>query len=59
SIDYDNLGKMTAQQAFDILVKGADISTMPIGMMDEADLSLYINEETAAELGITIPSDLK
>ncbi|MEG2652179.1 MAG: ABC transporter substrate-binding protein [Ruthenibacterium sp.] len=59
SIDYYNLGKMTAQQAFDILVKGADISTMPIGMMDEADLSLYINEETAAELGITIPSDLK
>lgn len=59
SINYYNLGAMTAAQAFDILVNGADVSTMPIAYSAEEDLNLYINEDTATEIGITIPDSLK
>lgn len=57
-IDYYQLGYMTGKQAVDILTKGADIKTMPIGYLDASQCKLKINEETAKELGITI-SDFK
>lgn len=53
-IDYYQLGYMAGQQAVEILTKGADISTMPIGYMDAAKCELQVNEDTAAELGIDV-----
>ena len=55
AISYYELG----QQAYDILVNGADPATTPIFFFDVSNLSLVINEENAAELGITIPEELK
>ena len=57
SINYYSLGEMTAQQAYDILVNGADITTMPIAYSDAKDLTLYINKDTVDQLGITIPEE--
>ena len=59
SINYYNLGKMTADMAAEILFDGADIAAMPIQYSEEADLSVIINEETAAAIGVEIPADLK
>ncbi len=55
SINYYNLGAMTGAQAFDILVNGADISTMPIAYSDAEELNLYVNEEKLAEFGLSMP----
>ena len=51
-VDYYELGYMAGEQAVDILANGADIASMPIEYMDNADCELKINEDTAAELGI-------
>lgn len=59
SLNYYKLGQMTGEQAIEILTNGGDISKMPIGYSTEEELNLYINEEVAAEIGLTIPSDLK
>ncbi len=59
SINYYNLGAMTAKQAVQILVEGADITTMPIAYSATEDLNLYINEEVAEILEIEIPEELK
>lgn len=53
-IDYYQLGYMAGEQAVEILVNGADISTMPIGYLDAADCELSVNEEIAEQLGIDI-----
>lgn len=58
-IDYYNLGQLTAAQAVQVLVDGVDVGTLPIGYSAEADLSVTVNEDTAAAIGITIPDDLK
>ena len=58
-ISYYELGRAAGQQAYDILVNGADPATTPIFFFDVSNLSLVINEENAAELGITIPEELK
>ena len=58
-LDYENLGKLTGKQAIEILVNGADISTMPIGYSSEEDLSVYINEDMVAQIGITVPDEYK
>ena len=58
-IDYKRLGEMTAEQAIRILKDGEDISKMPIEFMSDEDCTLKINEEVAAQLGITIPEELK
>ena len=58
-INYKELGKMTANQAVRILKDGEDISKMPIEFMSDKQCTLKINEEVAAELGITIPEELK
>lgn len=58
-IDYYALGKLTAKQAVDILEGNKKISEMPIEYLDESDLKVTINEETAAKLNITIPDKYK
>lgn len=57
-ISYYQLGLQTGEQAIRILSEGADISAMPIEYCN-ADLALTINEETLAQLGLTVPDDLK
>lgn len=56
-INYYELGKQTGQQAVDILQNGANPAEMPIQYLMTANLK--INEDTAALLGITIPTDLQ
>ncbi len=53
-IDYYQLGYMTGKQAVDILVNGADISTMPIGYLSAEECELTTNQETADQLGIDL-----
>lgn len=53
-IDYYQLGYMAGEQAVEILTKGADIKTMPIGYLDASKCALKVNEDTAAELGIDV-----
>ena len=53
-IDYYQLGYMAGQQAVEILTKGADISTMPIGYLDASKCTLKVNQETADALGIDV-----
>lgn len=43
---------MAGEQAVEILTEGADIASMPIGYMKDADCELQINEDTAAALGL-------
>ena len=49
----------TGEMAYDILVNGADPATTPIFFFDVSQLTLVVNEQNAAELGITIPEELK
>ena len=56
-INYYKLGKQTAAQAVKILKGEAEPKDMPIEYQENADL--IINEDTAKELGITIPDNLK
>lgn len=56
AIDYTDLGHLTGEMAVEI-IEGADIKTMPIRYT--ANPELVINETAAAELGITIPEDIK
>ncbi len=55
SISYYDLGAATAKQAIDILVNGADVSTMEIAYAS-ATTKEY-NKKYADAIGITIPSD--
>ena len=59
AISYYELGRAAGEQAYNILVNGADPATTPIFFFDVSNLSLVINEENAAELGITSPEELK
>jgi putative ABC transport system substrate-binding protein len=58
-IDYYELGKLTGQQAVQIIEGKATTEDMPIGYLAEEDCELAINEEVAQQLGIEIPADLK
>ena len=58
-INYYNLGKLAGEQAVEILLNGADISTMPIGFAAAEDLEFAVNEENCAAIGIEIPADLQ
>lgn len=53
-IDYYQLGYMAGEQAIDILVNGADITTMPIGYLPAERCELTVNQTTADTLGIDI-----
>jgi putative ABC transport system substrate-binding protein len=56
-INYYSLGKQTAAMAVDILKNGKKPADMPIQYLEGGDL--FINEETAKAIGITIPAGLK
>ena len=56
-INYYNLGKQTAAMAVKILTGESKPADMPIEYLEKMDLT--INEDVAAQLGITIPDDLK
>lgn len=55
SIDYYSLGKVAGEMAYEILVNGADPSTMEIQYAD--GLTKKYVPERCEKLGITIPSD--
>lgn len=55
-INYTELGKLTGEQAVQILKGEAEPATMPIGYL--TDFALTINKTTADTLGVTIPDDL-
>lgn len=57
TMNYYDLGKMTAHQADRILKKEVDIKNMPIEYQN--NVKLVINEEVAKKLGINIPEELK
>lgn len=59
ALSYKALGAQTGEQAVDILLEGADISTMPIAYSPVEDLSVTVNVEMAKEIGIEIPEELK
>ena len=59
AISYYELGRAAGEQAFNILDNGADPATTPIFFFDVSQLTLVVNEQNAAELGITIPEELK
>ena len=59
SINYYDLGYEAGLMAYDILVNGKDPAEMPIFHFDTSNLNLYINENIAADLGITVPDSLK
>ncbi|MEG1608485.1 MAG: ABC transporter substrate binding protein, partial [Clostridia bacterium] len=54
---YYDLGKQTAQMAFDILYNGK--KTTEIVMQKPKDLMYVINETVANEIGFTIPQVVK
>ena len=52
SIDFYDIGYRAGEQAYDILVNGADPATMPVE--DPQTLTRIYNPEIAADLGITL-----
>ena len=54
-VDYDYLGRETADMVIEIL-NGADPAERPVRTMEE--LAIYVNSQTADELGIEIPQDV-
>ena len=56
SISYYDLGQVTGQMAYEVLVEGKSISEMPVRYA-EAVTRKY-NSDIAAELGITMPEDM-
>jgi putative ABC transport system substrate-binding protein len=53
SISYYNIGRAAGEQAYQILVEGADVATMPIAY-DNAPVKMY-NAEYAQAIGFTVP----
>jgi putative tryptophan/tyrosine transport system substrate-binding protein len=58
-IDYYKLGRLTGEQAVKIIKGEATTDTMPIGYLSDDEYTLKINDEVAAQLGVTIPADLE
>ena len=56
-IDYNDLGKETANMTAQILKGEKKPSEIPVKVFDE-ELNMYINKKTAAAIGITIPDDI-
>jgi putative ABC transport system substrate-binding protein len=57
SISYYNIGRAAGEQAYQILVEGADVSTMPIAY-DNEPVKMY-NPEYADAIGFTMPDGFK
>lgn len=55
SIDYHDLGYTTGEMAYEILVNGADISTMEVQYAE--NVTKEYNAEICDALGITVPDD--
>ncbi|MBR3503055.1 MAG: ABC transporter substrate-binding protein [Clostridia bacterium] len=55
SISYYDIGYVTGEMAYEILVNGADVSTMPIAYAPE--VTKKYNAENAAALNVAIPED--
>ena len=55
TISYYDIGYTTGEMAYEILVNGADITTMPI--QSAPQFTKKYNAANAAELGLTIPED--
>ena len=55
SIDYYDIGVKTAEMAFDILVNGADVSTMEIAYAPV--ITKMFNADICKTLGIEVPDD--
>jgi len=53
SVDYYELGRVSGEMAYEILVNGADISAMPIRFADS--FTKQYNPELCALLGVEIP----
>ena len=56
-IDYTDLGKETARMV-DKVLKGEKVENIPVKVFKD-DLYIYVNTDTAKELGIEIPDDIK
>ncbi len=57
-INYYKLGRLTGAQAVKIIRGEATTAEMPIEYLPDEEYTLKVNEEVAAQLGITIPADL-
>lgn len=57
-IQYEDLGKETANMAASILNGEKKASEIPVKVFNE-DLSVFINTDTAEKIGVTIPDDIK
>lgn len=55
SISFYEIGQKAGEMAFDILVNGADPSTMNVWQTD--NLTYYYNAEAAEEFGVTVPEN--
>lgn len=55
SIDYYELGQISAQQAFEILINKEDIKTMPIRSVPSENVKRKYNKQVCEEYGITVP----
>jgi putative ABC transport system substrate-binding protein len=55
AIDYYLLGKQTGRMAVEIL-EGKNPGEMPVETLE--DLLLYVNLDSAAKMGVTIPEDV-
>ena len=53
SISYEDLGRATGEMAYEILVEGADVSTMDVRFAP--NVTKKYNAAICAELGITAP----
>ncbi len=58
-IDYYKLGRLTGAQAVKLIKGEATTDKMPIEYLPDEEYTLKINEEAAAQLGITIPAELQ
>lgn len=55
SIDYYDLGYATGEMAYEILVEGADVSTMDVRFAP--NVTKKYNAQACEDLGITVPED--
>ena len=57
SVDYNYLGKLAAQSAFDILMGNKKASEIAVKTQTE-DFTYVVNEKVAKEIGFTIPDSI-
>ena len=57
-VNYFNLGKQTAAQAIKILT-GTNPGTIPVGTQPASELSITVNEEGLAAIGLTLPQSIR